>query len=166
MNILLTLSYLVHLLATVVWLGGMLIFSILVVPLLEQAISDHAENQRLLLNLQKRFRPMANLSLLLLLGTGMVQMGANPDYSGFFEFGNTWSLALLLKHIAFGGMILAMLWIQFGIVPELERATLLATQKKETSELARILRQEKLSARILLGLGVLVLIFTAIMTAV
>ena len=166
MNILLTLSYLVHLVATVVWLGGMLIFSILVAPLIEQVISDHAENQRLLLNLQKRFRPMANLSLLLLLGTGMVQMGANPEYGGFFEFSNTWSLAMLLKHIAFGGMILVILWIQFSIVPELERATLLATQKNETSELQRILRQEKLSSRILLGLGGLVLIFTAVMTAV
>lgn len=166
MNILLTLSYLVHLVSTVVWLGGMLIFSILVGPLIEQVITDHAENQRLLLNLQKRFRPLANLSLILLLGTGMVQMGANSEYEGLFVFDNTWSLAMLLKHIAFGGMILVMLWIQFGIVPELERATLLATQKNETDALQRILQQEKLFTRILLGLGALVLIFTAIMTAI
>ncbi len=166
MNILLTLSYLVHLIATVVWLGGMLIFSILVAPLVEKILSDHAENQRLLLNLQKRFRPMANLSLLLLLGTGMVQMGASPEYDGFFAIDNTWSVAMLLKHIVFGGMILVMLWIQFGIVPELERATLLATQSNATADLERILNREKQLTQILLGLGALVLVFTAVMTAV
>lgn len=166
MNTLLTLSYLVHLVATVAWLGGMLIFSILVAPLIEQILSDHAENQRLLLNLQKRFRPMANLSLLLLLGTGMVQMGASPEYDGFFAIENTWSIAMLLKHIAFGGMIIVMLWIQFGIVPELERATILATQTNETVDLDRILRREKQLTQVLLALGALVLIFTAVMTAI
>lgn len=166
MNILLTLSYLVHLVTTVVWLGGMLIFSILIAPLIEEMLASDAAHQRLLLTLQRRFRPMANLSLILLLGTGMVQMGASAEYEGFFAVDNTWSLAMLLKHIAFGGMILIMLWIQFGIVPELERATLLATQSNETAELHHILHREKQLTRVLLGLGSLVLIFTAVMTSI
>lgn len=166
MNILLTLSYLVHLVATVAWLGGMLIFSILVGPLVERIISDDAENKRLLLSLQKQFRPLANLSLILLLGTGMVQMSANPDYEGLFVIENTWSVAMLLKHIIFGVMILVMLGMQFSIVPELERATLLATQTKDNTELQRLLQREKMLTSILLGLGGLVLIFTAMMTAI
>jgi uncharacterized membrane protein len=161
MNLLLTACYAVHLVATVVWLGGLMMFSLFLYPMLRQH-----PNRALVLSLQKRFRPMANLSLVVLLGTGMVQMSADENYSGFLTIAeNTWSLAMFLKHMAFGGMILLMLFIQFVIVPELERANLLAT-KGDTTALEAVMAREATLTRVLMMLGGIILIFTALATAV
>ena len=165
MNITLSISYFIHLVATVVWLGGMVIFTLLVWPEAYRSLTNANENRRFLLNLQRRFRPWANLSLIVLLGTGMVQMAGDPNYEGFLVVENTWSVAMLAKHVAFGGMVLIMLYIQFGIVPSVERAMLLA-QKGEDTALEKAQQREKRLVWLLIGLATLVLIFTAVATAV
>jgi uncharacterized membrane protein len=165
MDIGLSISYFVHIVATVVWLGGMVIFSMFVWPEARRSIAEGNENRRFLLNLQRRFRPIGNFSLIVLLGTGMVQMAADPNYEGLLTFENTWSVAMLLKHIAFGGMVLVMLVLQFAIVPAVERAILLAN-KGQPGQLAAIQYRESRLNMLLIGLGTVVLIFTAIATAV
>lgn len=164
MNVLLAAAYFLHLIATVVWLGGLVILGLLVWPEARRTLSDGDENRRFLLNLQRRFRPWANLSLLVLLGTGLLQMAADPHYEGLLAVGNTWSVAMLLKHLAFGGMVVVMLALQFGVAPAIERAALLA-QKGQPEALAAAQHRERRLAGIMLGLGGLVLLFTAIATA-
>jgi uncharacterized membrane protein len=164
MNLLLTISYFIHLIATVVWLGGLLIFSLLVFPEARRTVTNHNENRQLLLNLQKRFRPIANLSLVALLGTGLIQMSADTNYEGLLVIENTWSVAMFLKHIAFGGMIVVLLLLQFGVIPALERATILANKRKP-NELDQLLTREVRLTWLQMGLGGLVLIFTAVATA-
>ncbi|MCI0714141.1 MAG: hypothetical protein L0154_28550 [Chloroflexi bacterium] len=164
MNLLLTASYFIHLIATVVWLGGLLIFSLLVYPEARRTLTNHNENRQLLLNLQKRFRPIANLSLVTLLGTGLIQMSADANYKGLLVIENTWSVAILLKHIAFGGMIVVLLVLQFGVMPALERAMMLASKGKP-NELDALLAREAKLTWLQMGLGGLVLIFTAVATA-
>lgn len=165
MNILLSISYFVHLIATIIWLGGLVVFSLLVFPEVRHSLANNNENRRFLLNLQRRFRPLSNLSLVLLLGTGMVQMSADSNYEGFFAFKNTWSIAMLLKHIAFGSMILLMAFVQFSIVPKVQRAILIAN-KGESVELELVQKQEAKISLWLMGLGLIVLVCTAIATAV
>lgn len=165
MNLLLTISYFVHLLATIAWLGGMAFLTLLVVPALQRLAANRDENRQLLLNLQKRFRPVANFSLVLLLGTGMIQMSADPNYKGFLAIENTWSVAMLLKHLAFGGMILILMFVQFGLIPRLEREHLLAS-RGQPNELDMLLRREARLTIFQLLLGVVVLIFTAVATAI
>ncbi len=161
---LLSVSYFIHLVATVVWIGGLAIFSVYVWPEARRAIAKPEESRQMLLGLQKRFRPMANLSLIVLLATGMVQMSADDNYEGFLTFTNSWSVAMLSKHVAFAVMLLLAVVLQFGIVPAIERATLLAA-KGQSAELDRLLGREARLNQIMLGLGILVLIFTAIATA-
>lgn len=164
-TVLLSISYLIHLIATVLWIGGLLIFTVFVWPAVKRNLHQPEANRQLLLDLQKRFRPLANLSLLLLLGTGMVQTGANENYEALLTFTNTWTQAMLFKHLAFGGMIVVAGILQLGIAPAIERANLLAA-RGQTNELETILAREARLTRIMLGLGILVLVFTAIATAV
>lgn len=164
-TVLLSISYFIHLIATVLWIGGLLIFTVFVWPAVKHSLYQPEANHQLLLDLQKRFRPLANLSLLLLLGTGMVQTGANENYEALLTFTNTWTQAMLFKHLAFGGMIVVAGILQFGIAPAIERASLLAA-RGQANELETILAREARLTQIMLGLGVLVLVFTAIATAV
>jgi uncharacterized membrane protein len=162
-DILLSLSYFIHLGATVVWIGGMIIFVVYIWPTVHRYLADDTKRD-FLLSLQQRFRPIANLSLVLLLGTGMLQTGANENYDGLLTFENTWTIAMLFKHIAYGGMVAVAGLVQFGVVPALQRATLLAS-RGNTDELDILLQRERRLFYASLGLGIVVLFFTAIATA-
>ena len=113
---LLATSYLVHLVATVVWIGGIVFVAFVVTP----ATASEPGSSRLLAAIQRRFTPIANLSLIVLIVTGMVQLTANPNYVGFLNFSNTWAKAILLKHIAVGGMILAGLYMNLVLQPDIQ----------------------------------------------
>ncbi|PJF34518.1 MAG: hypothetical protein CUN49_15270 [Candidatus Thermofonsia Clade 1 bacterium] len=167
---LLTLSLFLHLLATVAWLGGLLLLSLIIMPS-ARALLAHNEGTAALLSLldklRKRFQVIANLSLLVLLTTGLYQMSASPYYTGFLQIDNDWSRAMLIKHVAVIGMIGVGALMQFGVLPALERAALLAARGKEDArETARLrLREQRLTA-LNLALGVLTLACTAVAAAI
>jgi uncharacterized membrane protein len=161
---LISISHFAHLIASVVWIGGLAVFSLFVWPEAKRTLKNPDESHELVLRLYSRFRPAANVSLVVLLGTGMLQLGADDNYKGFLTFTNTWTIAMLLKHIAFGGMVILTAMLQFGVVPALERETLLAARGQPHHLEALLQRQTRL-IRWLLWLGVVVLIFTAVATA-
>jgi uncharacterized membrane protein len=163
-DIILTIAYFVHLIATVLWIGGLLILLILVWPETARTLSNNEERRRMILGLQARFRPIANLSLVALTGTGLVQMSADENYEGFLTFENTWSIAILLKHLAFIGMGGLLVLLQFWLAPAIERAILLAS-KGHPSNLENLLTREVRLMWGMASLGALVLVFTALATA-
>lgn len=159
-----SICHFIHLIATVVWIGGLVIFTVFIWPESRRLIQNPDERRQMLLQLHQRFRPAANLSLVALLGTGMVQMSVDDNYAGFLTFSNTWTIAILLKHIAFGGMVILAFLLQFGLVPAIERANLLAS-RGQSNDLDALLERQTRLTRLTLGLGLLVLVFTAIATA-
>jgi uncharacterized membrane protein len=168
-NWLLALSFFLHLVATVVWLGGLVLFTILVWPEARTLISRKDESGAvldLLDRLRKRFYPLANLSLVVLIVTGLFQMDQNPHYDGLLQLTNDWTRAILLKHVAVLGMLVVGLAMQWGVLPALERATLLVRRGKDSPELERLRRRERWLTALNCGLGVLVLVFTAIATSI
>jgi uncharacterized membrane protein len=93
------------LIATVVWIGGLVTMALVVWPGLRRALGDDEALARTVEAIDRRFRPLANLSLIVLILTGLVQMNANKNYKGFLNFDNLWAQAILLKHVAIIGMI-------------------------------------------------------------
>ncbi|MBI5929164.1 MAG: CopD family protein [Chloroflexi bacterium] len=160
----LAISYFVHLIATVIWIGGLAMILFLVWPETARSLTNQEERRRVVLGVQTRFRPMANLSLVMLVGTGLVQMSGDPNYEGFLTFKNTWSFAMLLKHVVFAAMVGLTFLTQFWLAPALERAILLAS-KGQPNELETLLAREVRLMWSLAGLGAIVLVFTAIATA-
>jgi uncharacterized membrane protein len=135
-------------------------------PVLNRAITDAREQARLLEALQKRFQPIANLSLAVLILTGMVQTFTNPLYKGFLNFGNTWAQAMLLKHIAVFGMVILAGVITFSVQPALKRnALLIANDLADEQQIVRLRTQQVRLTRINLALSIIVLLFTAIASA-
>ncbi len=158
--------YFIHLIATVVWIGGLVILTILVIPETRRALGDGPEQRALLTRLRRRFTPLANLSLVVLVLTGMFQMVGDSNYEGFLAFENQWSIAMLFKHISVVGMVIVGLGLQFGTIPALERASMLVERGKgDPAAHERLRRQEARLTWINAALGIAVLGFTAWATA-
>jgi uncharacterized membrane protein len=130
----LALSLFVHLTATVIWIGGLLITMLLVWPAIRRTLETSPALYRLLSQIRKRFYPISNLALVALIVTGLFQMTANPNYDGFMTFDNTWSLVMLVKHIVVGLMAVAGLLLQYAVAPDLERTSLVLEHGKATDE--------------------------------
>jgi uncharacterized membrane protein len=166
---LLALSQFLHLVATIVWLGGLTLMTIIVLPETRALMARH-EQHRVLIDLldrlRKRFYPLANLSLVVLIVTGLYQMDRSPQYDGLLQFTNDWTRAILLKHLAVLGMLLIGTIMQWGVLPALERASLLARQGKESPDLEKLRQRESRLTAINCVLGILVLVCTAIATSI
>jgi uncharacterized membrane protein len=167
---LLTLSLFVHLIATVTWLGGLLLLIGVVLPGTRSALAKTEDQGLVLLRLmdhwRQRLTPLTNLSLIALTVTGVIQMAENPAYEGLLQFNNRWSQAMLMKHVAFAAVVAISVILQFAVTPALDRASRLARHGKDSPELARLQTQENRLSAISLWLGVVILFLTAIMTAV
>lgn len=157
-------SYWVHLLATVVWLGGIALMAFIAWPALRQGTLS--SNQWF--QLQKRFLPWVNAALIVLLITGFIQMTNDENYNGFLAIDSLWAWAMLLKHIAYGGMVLLTAYLQFGLYPAMARLALLAESRPETADAKRdqLAAREIRYLRLNVIAAMLVLFFTAIATAV
>jgi len=136
-NELLALSLFFHLTATAVWIGGLLITMLLVWPAARHTLEEAQPLYSLLRSLRKRFYPISNLSLFVLIATGLFQMTADPNYEGFMRFDNTWSVVMLVKHVVIVFMALAGLALQYGTAPALERTSLLLERGKDDSSIAQ-----------------------------
>lgn len=162
--------YWLHMLATVVWLGGLAALSIVALPAARKAL-DVSRYAAFLNELQHRLDPLGWFSLALLVGTGMVQMSANPNYQGFLAIDNQWARAILVKHLVIVGMVGMAGYITWGLLPRLRRLALRqALAQKDSNEvdaglaenIAALQRQEMLLLRLNLLLGIVVLALTAV----
>ena len=164
--VILTISYLLHIVATVVWIGGLVTMALIIQPLALKLLPDQAELAHLLAAIHKRFQPLANLSLIVLVLTGMVQLVANKNYKGLLAVNNAWAQAILLKHLTVAVMIGVAAYMTFSIEPALRRNALLAANGIEDGAAAARLRaQQARLTRINLICSLIVLIFTAIARA-
>ena len=76
----LALSLFIHLTATAIWIGGLLMTMILVYPEVVRVLQDSPALYQFLSRLRKRFYPISNLSLIALIVTGSFQMTASEYY--------------------------------------------------------------------------------------
>ena len=138
----LAILYAVHLLAAVIWIGGLVLLFLVVIPGARrvlgnlQAAETHGQKaaQALLTELERRFTPLANLSLVMLVATGMLQMSVDENYDGFLQFSNTWAWAMLFKHVTIVGMALIAAYVALVLEPERRRLQTLAVANRPDEE--------------------------------
>ncbi len=162
----LAVAYWLHMLATVVWLGGLAMLAILVIPAARRSLTT-LDYSHLMDKLNTRVQQVGWFSLAVLIGTGMFQMSAHPSYEGFLAIGNAWSLAILSKHLVIGGMVALSAYNTWGLTPVLRRLAMLRAAGKAVEETVQqqLLHKEQLLLRINIVLSALVLLLTAIARA-
>lgn len=161
----LALAYWLHLIATVIWVGGITLLALLVWPGARAHWGHSPEAGRFLRDLNRRFNPWAWLSLAVLTATGLFQMAADPNYRGFLAIDNAWTVAILLKHLAVLGMVGIGAALQWIVQPELARLALLEERGKPAPHIAAMRKRETFLMRANLVCAALVLLCTAVATA-
>jgi uncharacterized membrane protein len=158
----LALSYWLHMLATIVWVGGLALMALVVWPGARAVLGPGPELAALIRRLQRQLSTMAWASLAVLTATGLTQMAGNKNYTGVLQIDNPWAVAILAKHLAIGGMILIGLYMQLTLHPALARLALLEARGHAAPEAEKLRQRELNLTRLNLLCGVLVLGFTAI----
>lgn len=154
----LSIAYWLHMIATVVWIGGLVTLALMVIPLAQRALDTQAY-VRFLNDLQRRLDPIGWFSLILLVASGLFQMSASPNYEGFLSVSNRWAAAILIKHIVFIVMVGVSAYLTWVLLPQLRRT---AMRLNEGSESEKLLRQNTRLMRLNLVFAVLILALTAI----
>jgi uncharacterized membrane protein len=156
----LALTFWLHLLATVTWVGSLAGVSFLVLPAMQRSLDQ--ETQLVFIEaMQKRLEPIAWFSMSLLLVTGLFQMSVNPHYDGFLSTSTQWSLAILTKHLLGIVMVVVSAIQTWEVIPAIRRAIIKSKKSKNTEELDVLRRREILLLRMNFGLSTLILLATA-----
>lgn len=158
----LAVSYWLHMIATIVWVGGLALMALVVWPGARAVLGPGPELASLIRRLQKQFSTMAWASLAVLTATGLTQMAGNENYTGVLQIDNPWAVAILVKHLAIGGMILIGVYMQMQLQPALARLALLEARGHAAPEAEKLRQRELNLTRLNLVCGVLVLGFTAV----
>ena len=161
----LALTYWIHMLATVLWLGSLALLSLVVIPAMRKSL-DVKDQIKLMAAIQKKLDPLAWFSAALLLVTGMFQMSANPNYEGFLAVHGQWASSILIKHIFFLGMIVVSAAQTWWLLPSMQRAMLRQQKSGDLAEVARLQKRETLLLKLNLILAILILGMTALARAV
>jgi len=96
---LIAVSLWLHALATVVLIGHYFLLSVIYLPVLEK------NNGIALSEISKRSRSWLYISLVTFMVTGVYLTFVDPNYLGVGNFGNLWSVMMLVKHLLIVGMI-------------------------------------------------------------
>jgi uncharacterized membrane protein len=153
------LTYWLHLLATVAWVGSIVATSILFLPAANKALKP-VDHLALIDAMQKRLEPIAWFCMSLLLLTGLFQMSINPHYDGFVSTSTQWSLAILIKHILGIFMVVASAIQTWEVIPAIRRI-LINKKKADEAQVIQLQKRETLLLRINFGLSILILLATA-----
>ncbi len=156
--------YWVHILATVVWLGGQATLLLWVFPMMGRYLPEE-ERLPFVAYALRKMMPVQWFSALLLLATGMFQMSANPNYEGFLAISNRWAFAILFKHLLYAAMLGLTALLGSHFLPELERIVLQRKHGKAVPQEEGVYRRSLQVLWVNLVLGGMVLVFTALARA-
>jgi uncharacterized membrane protein len=155
----LALTFWLHLLATVTWIGCIISISILFLPAAKKTLKP-VDHLALIEAMQKRLEPIAWFCMSLLLVTGLFQMSVNPHYDGFLSTSTQWSLAILTKHLLGIFMVVTSAIQTWEVIPAIRR-TLMNKKKANEDQILSLQKKEILLLRINFGLSIMILAATA-----
>lgn len=156
----LALTYWLHLLATVTWVGSLAGVSLLILPAMQRSLDS--ERQLIFIEaMQKRLEPIAWFCMSLLVLTGLFQMSVNPHYDGFLSTSTQWSLAILIKHLLGIVMVVVSAIQTWEVIPAIRRAIVRSRKSENAEEIDSLRRREVLLLRTNFGLSILILLATA-----
>lgn len=154
-GLVLTTIYWFHLIATVIWVGGITFILFIAIPSSKQVLG--VESGRLMGEISKRFTPLVNYCIILLVITGIVMTGLNKQFSGIWNFRNNWASVLTLKHFLVLGMVGIHFYRGLVLAPKIGR-TESATEKASLQKFSLNL------VKVNFALGLFVLLLSGLIT--
>lgn len=159
-ELVLTAAIFLHLLATVTWIGGLVIFNILVIPSVQRYLEPPIAG-KLMGPMGATAKKIAYTGIVLFLLSGSLMTIANQNYEGLLTFGSSWSQAVLLKHVLVILLILATIYHWEVLIPK--QAKLAGKPSEELKKVENQLKSIGLTALILVFA---ILLLTAVSSAI
>ncbi len=138
-----------HDLFTVIWMGGLIVSVLAVMPAVKEALGAGPQVKKVMAAFQKRQSRWVYLSMAGLIVTGLMMGNRSPEFQGLFHFGNPYSIALSLKHI----LVIAMIGITLYRALVLGKPSPSLTPEKERLNLRLLLVNTALAVLVLLSSG-------------
>ena len=129
----LALSHLLHVLGTVVWIGGILMTLLVILPGAKAALESAPMVGKLMKEVAKRFTPLANISILILIATGIIIFYYDKNYTSFLDTKNRWNALIAIKHFLVAIMIIIHFYRGFLLNPRIGRLSSEIMESKVTS---------------------------------
>ncbi|MBN1285015.1 MAG: CopD family protein [Anaerolineae bacterium] len=148
-----------HLLATAILIGQYVLLSFVYVPLFTRQLKG-ATLGEMLEALFDKARPFVLGSVLVFIITGIYLMLVDSSYLGFGDFGNTWSVMMLVKHI----LVLALFVL--GAYVERTLVVKLAGALKAGQESSALTGQFRTAMNAMMLGSIVILLLTALAEAV
>lgn len=152
-EVILAAAYWLHLTATVVWIGGIFFILFIAIPSAKQVLGGEAG--KLMGEISRRFMPLANYSIMLLIITGIVLMSLNKQFSGVGFLDKNWPSIIISKHALVLGMIIIHFYRGLVLTPKIVQ-TEAADEKTSLQKLSLNL------VKVNFCLGILILLFSGI----
>lgn len=125
----------VHLLSAVVWIGGIFFILFVVLPSAKKTLEQPG---KFMGTIGKKFVPLANVSIMLILVTGIFMSLSTHTFSDIIRLNNLWSQTLFIKIL----MALSMMGIHFYrgaiLTPKIERLTAEGSSPEDIKRLQRL----------------------------
>lgn len=134
----------VHLIAAVVWIGGLALLVFGLRPSLKKALPDEGARDAMEGPLNRRFFVMSAMAAAVLLASGTMMMVTDAHFEGFGHYASTWSRFLVVKH----GLFVVLIGV-------------LVVQRR-----ARAAKAERDLIDVSLMLGIAILVVTGLLTGV
>lgn len=113
---------------------------------------------KLMKEVAKRFTPLANISILLLMATGITIFYYDKNYTSFLDMKNRWNVLIALKHVLVAIMIIIHFYRGLILNPKAEKSSSQPNEKQSS-------RLKKISLDLVkanFALGIIVLLLTAV----
>ena len=167
--IVLSLSHFLHQLATVVWIGGIWMILLVILPGARTSLQSAPMVGKLMKEITGRFTPLANISIAVLIITGVIIGHYGKNITNPFELYNHWTPIMLIKHILVTLMVLIHFYRGLLLGPKIGKLSAQLSESPELSTLStQVTRLQKFSlnlVKINLALGLTVLFLTGVVSS-
>jgi len=93
------LSTFIHNLLTVVWVGGLIMIVITIIPSAQDVFGTGPQTRDLMMAINKRHKLWVYISIFGLFVTGMIQARVEPNFKGLLSFDSLYSSLTTIKHL-------------------------------------------------------------------
>ena len=161
--IILSLSHFFHLLATVIWIGGIFMVLLVILPSARTSLEPTAM-AGLMKEITGKFTPLANASILVMVITGVIIALYKEKFGGFLNMGDFWNGTLVFKHLLVAMMIIIHFYRGLVLAPRIGKLSAQAAESPSLS--AQVAGLQKLSLNLVKTnciLGIIVLLATGVL---
>lgn len=132
---LLAVRHFLHILATIVWIGGIILILFVVIPEAKTSLESKSMVNKLIKNIGRRFTILANTSIFLIIITGIILLIFDKNSDGFFNVNKSYNIVISVKHFFVVLMILIHFYRGLILNPKISKV---AEQTIETTHSSSI----------------------------